>query len=200
MQKEKILSIKNFRSLIKFLSNQLNWPIDVEGFEDFESLTYEFNPKELGIKEEYLSKIKKIKQLRPVEENPFAIFWIEFESKNLPILALRRILNKFVEKKRELTDTVKWPLNEILFVTSHTNKNNKAITFAQFRKTKNKETLREFWWDEREVNFGYIVEKLTFLKWPEDNKSKKEWVKNWSQAFDGSIRETIKDSKQLAAY
>ena len=60
--------------------------------------TYDFNPKELGIREEFISKIKNIKQLRPIGDNPFAIFWIEFENKKLPIVALRRILNKFVEK------------------------------------------------------------------------------------------------------
>ena len=60
---EKILSIKNFPSLVNFLAEELQWPIDLDEFDDYESLSYDFNPKELGIREEFISKIKNIKHI-----------------------------------------------------------------------------------------------------------------------------------------
>ena len=51
-----------------------------------------------------------MKQLRPLVTNqPWAVFYIEFESKRLPVTALRRVLNRFVEKKRvSVADRPTW--------------------------------------------------------------------------------------------
>jgi hypothetical protein len=194
---EKILSIKDFPSLVKFLVEELQWPIDLEEFEDFDTLAYNFAPEEIGLNEKFFSKIKEIKQLRPIDDLPFAIFWIDFEEKNLPIVALRKILAKFVTKKRDNQDRLAWESNELIFITGHGLNENKAITFAKFKsKQKNKYSLREFWWDKNERDFSLAKNKLNYLRWPSDN-NQDSWIDNWGNAFKGSIRENIRTSQEL---
>src|SRR5437762_1602425 len=94
---ERLRSIKSFPSLVKYLRDKLDWPIESE---DVEDLTFEYQPDELGLDPKTAVKIKEIKQLRPfVTGQPWGIFYINFEPKQLPIVALRRILSKLVLKK-----------------------------------------------------------------------------------------------------
>jgi len=98
---ENILKIRDFGSLIDFLIDDLNWPIDIEAFDDLDKLAFEYQPEEIGLTDKFTAKVNSIKQLRPLISNqPWAIFYIEFEPHRLPITVLRRILNFFVNKKR----------------------------------------------------------------------------------------------------
>jgi len=198
IKSEEILKIRNFPTLVSFLVNSLNWPIDLDQFDDYETLAYTFSPEELEIKEDFIVKIKSIKQLRPIESLPWGIFWIDFVDKRLPITVLRRILNNFVIKKKPGKDSLSWKTEDLLFITGHGEKNSKAITFAHFqKKNKSKSILREFWWDESETNFRYISNKLDFLKWPKENENIDNWKDNWRNAFRGSIHETVKSVNEL---
>src|SRR4030042_137515 len=95
---ERLRSIKSFPSLVKYLRDELDWPIESE---DFDELTFEYEPDELGIDAKTAVKIKDIKQLRPLSsKQPWGIFFINFEPKQLPIVVLRRILRSLVIKKR----------------------------------------------------------------------------------------------------
>ena len=87
---ERLRSIKSFPSLVKYLRDELDWPVESE---DVEDLSFDYQPEELGLDAKTAVKIKEIKQLRPfVSGQPWGIFFIGFEPKRLPIVALRRIL------------------------------------------------------------------------------------------------------------
>ena len=43
---ERLRGIKTFPSLVKYLRDDVDWPIESEHFDD---LTFDFNPEELGI-------------------------------------------------------------------------------------------------------------------------------------------------------
>lgn len=74
---EHLATIKTLPSLIKYLRDELDWPIDADNFED---LTFDYEPEELGLAPQDAVKIKEIKQLRPFENGqPWGIFWINFE-------------------------------------------------------------------------------------------------------------------------
>lgn len=95
---EYLTQIKTLPSLIRYLRDELDWPIEAD---DFEELTFDYEPKELGIDTKTAAKIEEIKQLRPLVTNqPWAIFFVKFEPKRLPVIALRRILSRLVIKKR----------------------------------------------------------------------------------------------------
>src|SRR5215218_131858 len=96
---ERLRSIKTFPSLVKYLRDELDWPIESD---DVEDLSFDYEPEELGLDSKTAVKIKEIKQLRPfVTGQPWGIFFISFEPKRLPIVALRRILRSLVIKKRQ---------------------------------------------------------------------------------------------------
>jgi len=131
---EMLRDISDFSSLIKFLRNHLNWPLDGE---DVEDLTFDYTPEELGISEEATVKINYIKQLRPFMINqPWGIFYIDFENKKLPIVLLRRILQKLVLKKKHSAnraDIPQWHLDDLLFINSYGDLENRSITFTHFK-------------------------------------------------------------------
>ena len=89
--RERLRAIRTFPLLVKYLRDELDWPIEADNFED---LTFDWNPEELGIDPASAAKIEEIKQLRPLVSNqPWGIFFVKFAPKRLPIVALRRILS-----------------------------------------------------------------------------------------------------------
>ena len=95
---KRLQSIQSFDSLVTYLRDDLDWPLEDV---DIEDLTFEYSPEELGLQQEYVVKLKSIKQLRPlVTHQPWGIFYLEFERKKLPVVVLRRILKELVPKKR----------------------------------------------------------------------------------------------------
>src|ERR1039457_6284841 len=97
-QREALRGIRTFPQLIKFLRDELEWPIASENFEE---LTFDYTPEELGIDTASAAKIQEIKRLRPLSAGqPWGIFFVKFEPKRLPVVALRRVLSRVVLKKR----------------------------------------------------------------------------------------------------
>ena len=79
-----LAKLNTFPKLLDYLRDELDWPIEDHNMDD---LTFEYNPKELGIIEEHQININSIQQLRPLSNNqPWGIFFIDFESKKLPIV------------------------------------------------------------------------------------------------------------------
>src|SRR5438046_10340317 len=94
----KLATIRRFDQLVAYLRDEMGWPIDCV---DFEELTFEYTPEELGIDVKNAAKIEDIKRLRPLSANqPWGIFFVKFEPRRLPVVALRRILSQVVVKKR----------------------------------------------------------------------------------------------------
>jgi len=200
MNDNAIKRIKDFRSLIQFLSNELNWPIDFDNVTTEDDLAFDYSADEIGLSEEYAAKVISIKQLQPLHGNqPWSVFWIDFENRSLPLTVLRRILNAFVTKKRANSRNLATKaLEDIMFVSGHGTESNRGITFAHFKKMDDTETMREFYWDQHEVHFGSIANYLEALKWPGNTTDVDGWRVKWKGAFTGSTREAISTSKDLA--
>lgn len=200
INKDTILGIKDFSSLVNFLVDELNWPITLENFDDIDILAFDFTPEELNLPEEHIAKIKTIKQLRPLSsEQPWSVFWIDFEPRKLPITALRRILNCFAAKKRQqLSHRATWEVEDLLFITGQGQGAHRGVTFAHFHRDKDgKNALREFSWDQTETHFPYIEEYLKSLSWPQEETSPEHWRNKWRMAFSGSTRHAISTAEQL---
>ena len=89
---EKLRGVKNFSSLVGYLRNELHWPIETDNWDD---LTFEYDPEDLGLQKEYGGAIQKLWQLRPLDSRqPWGIFFVEFKKKKLPIIP-REILPNF---------------------------------------------------------------------------------------------------------
>ena len=204
---EHLKSIRSFPSLVKYLRDELDWPIDSDNFDD---LTFEYEPEELGIDAKTAVKIKDIKQLRPlVSKQPWGIFFINFEPKQLPIVVLRRILRSLVIKKRasaNKSQQAAWKLHDLLFISSYGESEHREITFAHFSEPNNRlfgdlPTLKVLGWDDDDtkLKIDHIVHTLSEkMRWPEDEDDAETWRRKWSDAFELRPREVITTSKDLA--
>ncbi|HXG92930.1 MAG TPA: type ISP restriction/modification enzyme [Blastocatellia bacterium] len=202
---ERLKSIKTFPSLVKYLRDELDWPIESD---DFEDLTYDYDAEELGIDAKTAAKIKEIKQLRPLTSNqPWGIFFINFEPKRLPIVALRRILRSLVIKKRASANKAQqatWHSHDLLFVSSFGEASERQISFAHFHESKETgdlPTLNVLGWNAQntmlrlEDTHRALKDKL---RWPADDTDIESWRAAWASAFALTYRYSIKTSKELS--
>lgn len=204
---ERIKSIKSFPSLVKYLREELEWKIDDA---DIDDLTFDYTPDELFLDKETAVKIKQIKQLRPLVSNqPWGIFYLSFEPKRLPIVALRRILRSLVIKTRQSANPAQmatWEQNDLLFISSYGEHDNRELTFAHFSDNTGMgdlPTLKVLGWNagntdlRLEATYTTLQEKL---HWPDNDADVEKWREQWSSAFKLQYRETVRTSKDLATH
>src|SRR5882762_898170 len=126
-------AIRTFPQLIRYLRDEMGWP--VQGA-DFEELTFEYTPEELGIDTASAAKIQEIKRLRPLSAGqPWGIFFVKFEPKRLPVVALRRVLSRVVLKKRASANSAEravWQADDLLFISNYGEGDDRQISFAHF--------------------------------------------------------------------
>ena len=198
-------NVRNFDSLIRYLEDELGWPLD--GYE-MEDLTFDYDPADLGLKEEEASKVKSIRQLRPLTSSqPWGIFFIEFDKKQLPVVVLRRILSHLVLKKRasaNAADAKRWSAQDLLFVSAFgpEDADGREIGFAHFHEESGDlPSLRVLGWDGD--NTALTLQRVAStlkerLRWPEKGETVDAWRQRWSGAFKHRPGHIIKTSDLLA--
>ena len=201
----KLAGIRRFDQLIAYLRDELGWPLDSD---DFENLTFDYTPDELGIKGKDAAKIECIRRLRPLAPaQPWGIFFVKFEPKRLPVLALRRILSRVVLKKRasaSATERPAWAMEDLLFVSNYGEGETRHISFAHFaapQGSRNLPTLKVLGWDSQDTPLhldGVAGELADHLAWPQDEADVEGWRKQWRDAFSVRHREVIMTSQQLS--
>lgn len=205
-ESDQLRNIKSFPSLVRYLRDELGWPVESD---DFEELTYDYEPEELGLDAKAAVKIKEIKQLRPLSNNqPFGIFFINFDPKRLPVVVLRRILRALVIKKRTSANKAQqaaWAMNDLLFISSYGESEDRTISFAHFRENETDPddlpTLRVLGWDGRDTGLHLDHAQRVLrakLQWPNDDTDTVTWKREWSSTFDVAHREVITTAKALA--
>lgn len=204
-QRKELKGIKRFDQLVRYLRDPMGWPIESD---DFEELTFEYTPEELGIDTKNAAKIQEIKRLRPLAPNqPWGIFFVKFEPKRLPVVALRRILSQVALKKRasaNKSERQAWAADDLLFVSNYGEGEERRISFAHFSASKDNAdlpTLKVLGWDNLDtaLHLDDVAGKLTSdLAWPEDDADKDAWRQQWQAAFTLRHREVITTSQQLS--
>jgi hypothetical protein len=204
-QSDALRSIRTFPQLIKFLRDELEWPIESD---DFQELTFDYTAEELGIDSASAAKIQEIKRLRPLSAGqPWGIFFVKFEPKRLPVVALRRVLSRVVLKKRasaNSADRAAWQVDDLLFISNYGEGTERQISFAHFSQDGEKAdlpTLKVLGWDNRDtpLHLEDVADALhQRLIWPEDDKNAKRWREQWRSAFTLRHLEVINTSKDLA--
>ena len=203
--RERLACIRRFDQLVAYLRDELGWPI---GSDDFEELTFDYTPEELGIDAKSAAKIQEIKRLRPlVPGQPWGIFFVKFEPKRLPVLALRRILGQVVLKRRasaNKSERQAWAADDLLFVSNYGEDEERRIAFAHFSKPRDGHdlpTLKVLGWDNLDtpLHLDAVASELTtHLAWPDDEGDPDAWSERWRAAFKLRHREVITTSKELS--
>ena len=205
-QAEKLRHIQSIPALVKYLDEELGWPV---GVDDWEEAVFDWQPEELNLKSEHLVAVKSIKQLRPlVTGQPWGIFFVDFDKGRLPITILRRVLNGLVPKSRTKSGGHQsWHARDLLFVSSFGETGAREIALAHFTDesdVRDLTTLRVLGWDESDtaLEMGYVARTLKDkLRWPKNTTTQADqdvWRTQWASAFRLKYRQEINDSKTLA--
>lgn len=203
--RERLARIRRFDQLVAYLRDELGWPIDSD---DFEELTFEYTPEELGIDTRNAAKIQEIKRLRPLAPGqPWGIFFVKFEPKRLPVVALRRILGRVALKKRasaNRSERQAWAADDLLFVSNYGEGEERRIAFAHFSRPQDGHdlpTLKVLGWDnlDTRLHLDAVARELTgHLTWPDDEDDPVAWRERWRAAFTLRHLEVVTTSKQLS--
>jgi predicted helicase len=200
-----LAKIRTFPSLVRYLRDEMDWPIQAD---DFDELTFEYSPEELGIDLTNAAKIQEIKRLRPLSpKQPWGIFFIKFEPKKLPVVALRRILSQVALKKRASANRAEraaWAADDLLFVSNYGVGDERRISFAHFSKSHDGHdlpTLKVLGWDNLDTALhldAVARELIEHLAWPDDDTDEEAWRKRWRGAFTLRLHEVVTTSKELS--
>ena len=203
-----LASIKRFDQLIAYLRDEMGWPIAQDSFEDVDDLFYDFTADELGIDPKTAAKIESIKRLRPLSpRQPWGIFFVKFEPKKLPVVALRRILSQVALKKRASANSAErtaWAKDDLLFISNYGVGDERQISFAHFSTPTDGHdlpTLKVLGWNNRDtaLHLDAVATELTeHLAWPKNDGDANAWREQWRAAFTLRHREVITTSRELA--
>jgi SOS-response transcriptional repressor LexA len=204
----RLATVKRFDQLIAYLRDEMGWPIARDSFEEVDDLFYDFTADELGIDPKTAAKIQEIKRLRPLSpKQPWGIFFVKFEPKKLPVVALRRILSQVALKKRASANSAEraaWAADDLLFVSNYGEGDERQISFAHFSRAQegtDLPTLRVLGWDNLDtaLHLDAVARELTeHLAWPEDDADAAAWRERWRAAFTLRHREVVTTSKELS--
>ncbi|TAH34307.1 MAG: hypothetical protein EYC70_15260 [Planctomycetota bacterium] len=206
--RSRLADVRRFDQLVAYLRDEMGWPIGRDSFEDVDDLFYEFTADELGIDPRTAAKIQEIKRLRPLSpKQPWGIFFVKFEPKRLPVVALRRILGQVARKKRASANNAEraaWAEDDLLFVSNYGEGDERQISFAHFARAQDGHdlpTLKVLGWDNRDtaLHLDAVARELTeHLAWPDDDANAEAWRARWRAAFSLGHREVVTTSKELS--
>lgn len=199
----KLRRITSFTAFVDYLRDELEWPIEVE---DADEIVFDYEPAELGIDPQHAVKINSIRQIRPlVDGQPWGVFFIEFESKRLPVVVLRRILRALVPSSRSRqAERPVWNLQDLLFISAFGEEANhqREIAFAHFHQQgKELPTLRVLGWDgsDTPLKLEHVHQTLKqTLHWPNDPDDHDAWRETWATPFKHQPRHVIRTADALA--
>jgi len=200
-----LAGIRTFQQFVAYLRDEMGWPLDRA---DFEEITFEYTPEELGLDPASAAKIEEIKRLRPLSANqPWGVFFVKFEKKRLPVVALRRILGRVALKKRASAnpdDRAAWAADDLLFISGYGDEHDRRICLGRFNQDRavgNLPALEVIGWDgaDTALHLDDVAEKLSgHLAWPHDENDTDAWRRQWAAAFSLRHREVITTSRALA--
>jgi Type ISP C-terminal specificity domain/N-6 DNA Methylase len=203
--REELAAIHTFPQLVRYLRDELDWPISTD---DFEDSVFDYSAEDLGIDVRNAAKIEEIKRLRPLSvHQPWGIFFVKFEPKRLPVVALRRILSGVALKKRasaNSADPAAWAVSDLLFISNYGEGDTRQIAFAHFAEDPDKgslPTLKVLGWDNLDtpLHLDDVAESLARnLTWPDEEANVAAWRSRWGNAFTLGHREVINTSREMA--
>ena len=181
---ERIRQIRSFPSLVKFLRDELDWPIqDCEP----DDLTFDWSADTLRVADCHTKALSGglIRQLRPMTAKQlWGIFLVEFNDDRIHRGLLREILRGLVANRRRDPHLPAWQHDNLLFICA--TRDYDRITLAHFRGEKmQKARLAMFGWQRESPFIRTLCEfNLPALHWPDDPSDSAGWLRQWSTAFD----------------
>jgi hypothetical protein len=201
---ELLRDVRDLESVLKFLADELDWPVDLDQLEES---YFDWDPEELGIPVERVPSVVSLRQLRPLTaEQPWGLFFMEFSGPRLPLMTLRRLLQSLVTKKRQTGDGSRrtWDLDDLLFIITTNSGSSVELHFiAFFDEPGHAAEVRSLAWrpDQSPAQHLHRLarELLPHLAWPDDEVVVPDhWRRAWRNAFKLRHGEAIASATRLA--
>ena len=204
---EELARVNNLPKLVDLLRDHLDWPLEED---DFDEITYAYEPHELGLKDEDSAKVREVFQLRPLVTNqPWGVFFVSFDEKQLSVTVLRRILRALVVTKRgesKGAERAAWDKSDLIFAANFGKSGERELAFVHFSDgadTGDLPVMKVLGWNAKDTKLhnDYAAQMLTRrLAWPDDESDDAAWRKQWSGAFEIGHRQVIKTSRDMALH
>ena len=195
---------KSTENLLNLLFEGLDWPRP-KGMEIEDVPLLDWSPDELHLDPASVARLTKIQQLPALTaKQPFGVFILSFDGGQLPVGAVRRVVNRLVRKKRAGSKAAKslWDLNDLIFFCQSSN-GVSTLHVVAFRDTDTVPVMKVISWDTAATDNRIELiasQNLPSLCWPDAGSINSEsWRDQWGSAFTASYREGIKTSAALAA-
>lgn len=197
-----IRNIKSIDDLIIYFTEELNWNIDLDDFDEIDDITYDFDASDIGLKEEAFAKISSLRQLQPLyDEQKWGIFCVEFDSNKFEVSALRKILSGLIPKRRNATEHAVWSQKDLLFLCFWGTDNNRTIGIAHFEdKDAGLPQIKMISCAPAVEDFTQIrtfEDRISHLSWVKDVTDTQAWYEQWASAFVTAYHQVIRDSASL---
>lgn len=194
--------IKNFDTLLLYLSENLNWKIETDDIYDIDDITYDFDANDIGLKDEEFAKIVQLKQVRPMTSNQnWGVFFVEFDSKRFEITSLRKILSCFIPKRRNAENHAVWRHKDLQFWCFWGEAEYRTLGVAYFEDKQNGLPQIKMISCAPEVEdftqINIFENRLKKLSWPQDDSDNEKWHSEWASAFTMNYYQNINDSETL---
>ena len=202
---EFLRGIRTFADMCDYFVDELEWPLDLSRLdESLDDITFDWDPNELGIEHERLKSFNRLRQMRPLTaEQPWGVFFVEFDGARLPRMQVRRLLQGLVRRKRAPSlGHHTWRLGDLLFIVLTGTGDSVELHLLAFSgDVAQSAEFRSLSWRPAQSPTAHLrrlhQELLPHLMWPED-KTPGPWRDGWREAFRLPVGQAIKDAARLA--
>ena len=199
--------IRTQADLFGYLADELGWPLDVADMDE-ERLTWEWLPDEIGIDPDEMSSVRRLRQLRPLSaDQPWGIFFVEFDRERLPVTQFRRVAQAFARRRSQQApgdDRPRWDAENLLFVvTTGGDQTVQLHLLALWNREGRADEIRSLAWRPRQGSNRHLArlhhELLPRLAWPADDQAMADaWTAQWREAFKLPLGAAISTASRLA--
>ncbi|WP_420625651.1 type ISP restriction/modification enzyme [Candidatus Poriferisodalis sp.] len=199
--------IRTQADLFEYLADELGWPLDVADMDE-ERLTWEWLPDEVGIDPAEMSSLRRLRQLRPLSaDQPWGIFFVEFDRDRLPVTQFRRVAQAFARRRSRRApgdDRPRWDAENLLFVvTTGGDQTVQLHLLALWNRDGRADEIRSLAWRPHQGSDRHLArlhhELLPRLAWPADDRATADaWTAQWRDAFKLPLGAAISTAARLA--
>ncbi|MGA6126523.1 MULTISPECIES: type ISP restriction/modification enzyme [unclassified Microbacterium] len=187
--------------LFSLLYEGLDWPIYDMALEA-DDILLDWAPEELQLDPEHVARLTGISQIPPLTaKQKFGAFYLRFEGGQLPIGAVRRLVQQLVTSKRGKGGgkLPTWKLSDLLFFC-HADGSQPVLHVVNFQEREGKRVLRVLTWNDQptETRLSLLARRaLDELRWTSDEGPRVVTDPSAGVGFSG-YREGIKSAKALS--
>ena len=199
--------IRTQSDLFEYLADELGWPLDVADMDE-EHLTWEWLPDEVGIDPDQMSSLRRLRQLRPLSvDQPWGIFFVEFDRERLPVTQFRRVAQAFARRRSQRApgdNRPRWDAENLLFVVTTGGDQTVQLHLLElWNRDGRADEIRSLAWRPRQGSDRHLArlhhELLPRLEWPADDQvSAESWTAQWREAFKLPLGAAISTASLLA--